>query len=462
VFSSRLSWDLHPNPLSVLLEQKRAQSASILDLTESNPTRAGFTYPQEEILDALADPGASQYHPSPQGALSAREAVASFYAQRGSVIHPDQILLTASTSEAYAYLFKLLCDPDNEILTPCPSYPLFEFLAALESVRVRQYPLRYDGAWRIDFAALESAITDRTRAIVIVNPNNPTGSFLAPDERVRLQSLAASRGLAILIDEVFLDYRFDLPPNRNPIRDTSRDQRERLKEILPRDQIEQTPPESTEPASLIHSHQTSRDRLAPARSQLTQQRTRERLKEILPRDQSEPTPAHPAPITPPQALTFHMSGLSKIAGLPQMKLGWIVADGPGHPLALDRLELIADTYLSVSTPVQLALPRLLRASESIRSQILDRARSNLATLRSLTDGTACHVLNLEGGWHATLQVPQTRSEEEWALTLLADHNVLIQPGFFFDFETEAFLIVSLITPPEIFAEGIRRIISLAP
>jgi aspartate/methionine/tyrosine aminotransferase len=373
VFSSRLNWDLRPNSLTNLLEEKRARGALIVDLTESNPTRAGFIYPQEEILAALADPAALRYDPSPRGLLSARESIATYFGSS-----PDQILLTASTSDAYSYLFKLLCDPGDEILTPRPSYPLFEFLAALESVRVRQYSLRYDGAWRIDFASLEAALTDRTRAIVVVNPNNPTGSFLAPDESDRLQSLAASRDLAILIDEVFSGYAL-----------TSR-----------------------------HPH----------------------------------APAH--------ALTFSMSGLSKTAGLPQLKLGWIVADGRNHAEALDRLELIADTYLSVSTPVQLALPRLLSIAEGIRSQILDRAQSNLATLRSLTSGAACHALNVEGGWYAILQVPRTRSEESWALTLLEHHDVLIQPGFFFDFESEAFLVASLITPPEIFAEGIRRIISL--
>jgi alanine-synthesizing transaminase len=415
VFSSRLSWDLQPNPLTKLLEQKRASGAPILDLTLSNPTDAGFDYPTDEILDALADCRALCYDPSPRGLLSARQAIADLYLQgrdlqsrdsfqsrdrKGTVIHeavtadhrealfpsrdrlqsrdregavmPDQILITASTSEAYSYLFKLLCDPGDEILTPRPSYPLFEFLAALESVHVRQYPLRYDGAWHIDFAALESAITDRTRAIVVVNPNNPTGSYLKPDESDRLQAICAARGIAILIDEVFFDYGF-----------------------------------------------------------------------------SEPPPQAPAP----SALTFRMSGLSKSSGLPQLKLGWIIADGPGHESALERLELIADTYLSVATPVQLALPRLLAAGNTIREQIRERTRTNLATLRSLTAGTACQVLNVEGGWSAILQVPRTRSEESWALTLLADHNILVQPGFFFDFDSEAYLVVSLLTMPEVFRSG---------
>jgi len=375
VFSRRLPWDLPRNPLSTLLDARHRAGTPVLDLTESNPTRAGFTYPAEQILAALADPRALLYHPSPRGLLSAREAISNYYSQRGREVPPSNILLTASTSEAYAYLFKLLADPGDEILTPRPSYPLFEFLAALESVKTRQYPLRYDGAWHIDFDALERAVTPRTRAIVVVNPNNPTGSFLQPAESDRLQALASNRGIAILLDEVFLDYGF------------------------------------------------------------------------------APTPVP----SPPKALTFSMSGLSKIAGLPQLKLGWIVADGPGHPEALDRLELIADTYLSVATPVQLALPTLLSLSTALRDQIQKRTSANLAWLRSITAGSEFQALHVEGGWYATLQVPRTRSEEEWALMLLRERDVLVQPGFFFDFESEAYLVLSLLTARDVFEHGVRRI-----
>ncbi len=364
MFSSRLDWTQQTNRLSALLKTKH----HVLDLTQSNPTSAGLDYPSEEIRDALADPRTLRYTPEPRGLLSAREAVANYYGE----VPASRILLTASTSEAYAYLFKLLCDPGDEILSPCPSYPLFEFLAGLESVRVVQYPLRYDGAWHIDFATLEHAITPRTRAIVVVNPNNPTGSFLKRDEWSRLQQF----GLPILSDEVFSDYAFA--------------------------------PDLSRVATLTDAQ---------------------------------------------HALTFSMSGLSKIAALPQMKLGWIVASGPGHEEALDRLELIADTYLSVATPVQIALPRLLEASVKVREQILERTRANLALLRKSTV-----PLHVEGGWYATLQVPRTRSEEEWALTLLDRHDVLVQPGFYFDFESEAFLVLSLLTPPHTFAEGLRRLL----
>jgi hypothetical protein len=310
----------------------------------------------------------------PRGLLATRETVAAYYRERGVEVSPERILLTASTSEAYAYLFKLLTNPGDEILAPRPSYPLFEFLAGLESVHIRQYPLRYDGCWHVDFDALEALITDRTRAIVVVNPNNPTGSFLKRGEFERLEAM----GLPILSDEVFCDYGFE-------------DDAERV-------------------MTLVASQRT---------------------------------------------LSFSMSGLSKIAGLPQMKLGWIVATGPGFEEALDALELIADTYLSVATPVQAALPRLL--SSSVRDQIRARTSANLQRLRQTMEGSSASVLRIEGGWYAVLQVPRMRSEEEWALTLLREHSVQVQPGFFFDFESEAFLVLSLLCEPQAFAEGVRRI-----
>jgi hypothetical protein len=374
---------LGPNRLSTLLTEKRQAGFPVLDLTESNPTRAGLVYPQAEILAALADVSALHYHPSPRGLNSAREAVAVYYRDRGMQVQLEHVLLTASTSEAYAYLFKLLSNPGDEVLAPRPSYPLFEFLAGLESVNIRQYPLRYDGVWHVDFDALEQAITPRTRAIVVVNPNNPTGSFLKRAELDRLDSIASDRSLAILSDEVFRDYAFA-------------DEADRV-------------------------------------STLADNR---------------------------RALTFSMSGLSKIAGLPQMKIGWIVASGPRSEEALDALELIADTYLSVSTPVQVALPRLLGLSNGILQQIRQRTTSNLARLRERMHGSAATLLRTEGGWYAVLQVPQTRTEEEWTLKLLDESDVLVQPGFFFDFESEAFLVLSLLPEPATFVEGVSRLISI--
>jgi len=383
MFSSRLDWDLRPNRISALLEAKRRAGADLLDLTESNPTRAHLTYPAAELAAALADARSVLYEPSPAGPAEAREAIADYYMARGEEIAPDRILLTASTSEAYAYVFKLLADAGDEVLVPRPSYPLFEFLARLESLRVAQYPLVYDGGWRIDFEALVEAVTPRTRAVVLVNPNNPTGSFLKMDEWPRLETLCAARGIAIVSDEVFADYGFG--PGEGLVRS-----------------------------------------LAGSR----------------------------------ESLTFCFSGLSKIAALPQMKLGWIVAGGPpeARRRALERLELIADTYLSVSTPVQYAARRLLAAGAVVRSEIAARTRANLGCLRAAVSGSALDVLDVEGGWYATVRVPRTRSEEQWTLDLLERDNVLVQPGFFYDFESEAFLVLSLLTEPGRFQEGVRRLL----
>ncbi|MEP6961415.1 MAG: pyridoxal phosphate-dependent aminotransferase [Acidobacteriota bacterium] len=377
--SSRLNWNQATNPLAQALASKRAAGASLLDLCESNPTRARLRYPAG-LLDDLSNPDGLLYQPDPRGLESARMAVTGHYRERGVDLPTSRILLTASTSEAYSYLFNVLADPGDEILSPRPSYPLFEFLAGLCSVKIRQYPLRYDGAWHIDFRALDAAITPRTRAVVIVNPNNPTGSFLKAPELEELEAVALRRGLAIISDEVFCDYSFD--PMAQCVKTLAGDRR---------------------------------------------------------------------------VLTFSMSGLSKIAGLPQLKLGWIVASGPGHEQALDALDLVADTYLSVSTPVQVALPQLLRAGPAIRNAISERIKANLATLRATLEGSPAGVLTVEGGWYGVLQVPRTQSEEAWVLRLLEEQNVHVQPGFYFDFETEAFLVVSLLTPELVFAEGLRRL-----
>ncbi len=380
-FSARFHWDSRPNPLTELLRDKRGAGAAVLDLTESNPTHAGLIYPQEQILAAIADTRVLRYDPDPRGMLTAREAVCRYYADRGTDVDPGRVILTASTSEAYSYLFKLLTNPRDEVLVPRPSYPLFEYLAAMESVTVKPYPLRYDGSWHIDFAALERAAGSRTRAVAVVNPNNPTGSYLKKNEWTRLAAWAASRGLAILSDEVFSDFPFQGDPERVTT-------------------------------------------LAAAE----------------------------------EAAVFAMSGLSKIAGLPQMKLGWIVASGPGHAAALDGLEWIADTFLSVATPVQLALDRLLAVTETVRHQIRTRTAENLVEARAqFGASSASRILHVEAGWYIVIQVPRTRSEEEWALGLLRDANVLVQPGFFYDFESEAYLVVSLLTETRVFREGIERL-----
>jgi aspartate/methionine/tyrosine aminotransferase len=383
MFSSRLRWDLRPNRLSQALQEKRRRRIAVLDLTESNPTHADLLYPDGEILHAIADPRSLRYDPAPAGLAEARIAVAGWYGGRGGDVAPERILLTASTSEAYAWLFKLLADPGDEVLVPRPSYPLFDYLAALESVTVVQYPLVYDHGWSIDLAALKHALTPRTRAVIVVNPNNPTGSFLKATEYIALRAICAASGAAIIADEVFGGFAFAADGHR-------------VGSLIGEDQV----------------------------------------------------------------LTFSLSGLSKIAALPQMKLAWIVVSGPAgiRAAALEGLELIADTFLSVATPVQYAAPGLLAVSANLEQQIRGRTAANLAKLRESVAGSPCAVLEVEGGWYATLRVPRTRTEEEWCLDLLLHEDVLVQPGFFYDFESEAYLIVSLLTEPEKFRAGLARIL----
>jgi len=315
----------------------------------------------------------------PAGLPHAREAIADLHG-----VEAERIFITTSTSESYSYLFKLLADPGDEVLVPRPSYPLFEFLATLESLVVRQYSLVYHEGWFIDFEALRAAITPRTRAIVLVNPNNPTGSFLKKDELPQLIELCALHQLAIISDEVFSDYRFGYNPS-----------------------------------------------LVPTLSGVAE-----------------------VPV-------FALSGFSKVLGLPQMKLGWMIVGGPEEQkhVAFERLELIADTYLSVATPIQHAAPRLLSLREAFQQQIRERLRRNLDLLRSRAEQSSCCVLRVEGGWYATLSVPRTGSEEDWTLELLDRDGILVQPGFFFDFESEAFLIVSLLTREAVFAKGIETLIA---
>lgn len=373
MFSRRLPWTLESNALTRLLDQKRAAETPVIDLTESNPTRAGIEYPREVIMEALADSRALQYQPNPQGLLEAREGVSAYYA---GDLSPAQLLLTASTSEGYAYLFKLLCDAGDEVLVPRPSYPLFSFLAALESVKPVGYRLEYDHGWFIDLPHLRSRITTRTRAIILVNPNNPTGSFIKRHELEQLTEICLAHDLALISDEVFRDYALSADAERVS-------------------------------CAALSAH----------------------------------------------VLTFSLSGLSKVTGLPQLKLGWIGAGGPGHQEAMKRLELIADTYLSVSTPVQYAAARLLALRKNIQSQISARTLTNLVALSG-------RALEVEGGWYAILRIPRTRTEEESAVHLLSKHNVLVQPGYFFDFESESFLVVSLLTPETEFRRGISRIMAL--
>ena len=384
MFAHRTSWKLTQNALTRAIEAAREAGANLLDLTTSNPTRAGLKYDSENLLAAFSNDKVLDYDPQSKGLLSAREAVAEYYRQEHDIfqLDPERILLTTSTSEAYSYIFRLLCNADDEILVPKPSYPLFEFLADLQDVRLIPYPLLYDHGWQIDFPSLYKSVTHRTRAVVAVHPNNPTGSFVRAQEVAALSGFCKEYGLAIIADEVFLDYALDGAPRTS---------------FAKNDEV----------------------------------------------------------------LTFALSGVSKVSGLPQMKLAWMIVNGPPDVAsdAMARLEIIADTYLSMSAPIQLAAPVLLDQRKNIQPLLLDRTRENLQELdRALLRQKNCQRLDVEGGWYATLRVPVTRSDEELSVELVQSAGVLVHPGHFFDFASEGNLVLSLITAPAAFREGVKRIL----
>lgn len=385
MISSRLPKSFETNAVTRAVAAKRRSARPIIDLTESNPTAAGFAYPRN-LLEPLANPRALEYDPQPLGLWSARAAVAADFRRRGIVISADRVALTSSTSEAYALLFKLLCDAGDTVLVPHPSYPLFEHLTALESVNAVPYALEHHGAWRIDIDSIARAVNDRVRAILVVSPNNPTGSFLHKDDLAALSEIASTNRLAIIGDEVFADYALDPAPNAAPV------------------------------------------------------------------------------LSGAEVLTFSLGGLSKSAGLPQLKLGWIGFGGASSAIdeALAAYELIADTYLSVSTPVQAAAGELIEQGTAIRAQILARVRRNLDSLRQAADAfPAVDVLSVEGGWSAIVQVPQLRTEEALVLELLEKDDVLVHPGYFFDLAREAFIVVSLLVEPARFDRAIAALLTRA-
>ncbi|HWH58990.1 MAG TPA: pyridoxal phosphate-dependent aminotransferase [Terriglobales bacterium] len=383
MFSHRTDWQLAPNRLTAAIEEARALGQPFIDLTISNPTRAGITYDGTSILDSLRHDASLDYDPQPKGLLAAREAVADYYRGRHEEVDPESLILTSGTSEGYSYVFRLLANPGEEILVPKPSYPLFEFLADLQDVRLVPYPLLYDHGWQIDFHSVEKAIGPATRGIVLVNPNNPTGSYVSYAEREQLNDICRQRGLALIVDEVFLDYSLgDVP--------------------------------------------------------------------------------YPSFATNTGALTFALTGLSKISALPQMKLAWIAVSGPANLAqeARQRLEVIADTYLSVSAPVQLAARTLLEQRLTVQSQILTRVQQNLAELdRQLALQKTCSRLAAEGGWYAILRVPVTQSDEDLAIALLREKGVLVHPGHFYDFPQDGFLVLSLIAGPAEFCSGIEKVLN---
>lgn len=384
MFSSRVPGDLKPNRVARAVRRARADARSLIDLTTTNPTRVGIGYPSG-ILVPLSDPAALSYDPHAAGLPEARAAVSADYARRGINVAPERIVLTASTSEAYSVLFKLLCGPAGDaVLVPVPSYPLFEHLTRLDGIECLPYRLEYHGRWTVDADSIRDAWSSRVRALLGVSPNNPTGSILTSGELRQLSGMCADRGAALIVDEVFADY------------------------------------------TIRAGTPTADDR--------------------------------------PDCLTFRLGGLSKSAGLPQVKLGWIAVQGPEAVVsdALDRLDLICDTYLSVSTPVQVAAPALIREGAAVRERILERIRANDAALRALAASyPSVDVLPCDAGWSVVLRIPSTRTEETLVLELLERDDVLIHPGFFFDFPHEAFLVASLLPEPSTFAEGMRRVLERA-
>jgi alanine-synthesizing transaminase len=383
MFSSRIPADREPNRIARALMAAKASGRPLIDLTVTNPTAVSIEYP-DDLLQSLASPQALHYSPQPFGLESARCAVVRDYNRRGITVAPDRIVLTASTSEAYSLLFKLLCHPHgDDVLVPVPSYPLFEHLTGLDGVLARPYSLEYHGRWMLDWDSVDLAWTAGVRAVLAVSPNNPTGSVLSPDELAQLSDRCAARDAALIVDEVFADY---------PLGDA----------------IQANVPET--------------------------------------------------------CLTFRLGGLSKSVGLPQIKLAWIAASGPPALVdeALNRLELIADTYLSVATPVQIAAPALLEAGAAIRSQILERVRKNHSHLRDrVRSFPSLEMLNADAGWSAVVRVPVRMTEEDLVVKLIEEDGVWVHPGFFFDFPNEAYLVISLLPKPAQFADGVRRILERA-
>ena len=386
MFSHRTNWPLHPNAFTRAFAEVRASGQEIFDLTVSNPTEAGVRPDHEIVLSALANPEVMHYDPQPLGLLEARKAVCHYYRESHDVfdLDPERLVLTTSTSEAYSYVFRLLCNAGDEILVPKPTYPLFEFLADLSDVKLVPYPLIYDHGWQIDFDSLYKAATPHTRAVIVVHPNNPTGSYASASESSALNAFCNDYNLALIVDEVFLDYAHD-------------------------------------------------------------------------------GALRPSFVANASALTFTLSGISKISALPQMKLSWVVTSGPQELVAQAgaRLEIIADTFLSMNAPVQLAAPVLLDQRKQVQPVLLNRLRVNLAELdRQLASTPSCTRFQVEGGWYAVLRVPAVQSDEELAIALLRKKAVVVHPGHFYDFPSDGHLVLSLITEPKVFREGVSRLLEI--
>ncbi|MBI4358460.1 MAG: pyridoxal phosphate-dependent aminotransferase [Candidatus Omnitrophica bacterium] len=402
--ATRTNWKLTQNKLSLRLKTLKESGAEILDLSESNPTQCGFEYLHPKLLNSLTYPANLSHHPAPRGTLEARQAIQIYYREKGVSVDPEHIFLTSSTSEGYSFLFRLITNPGDRILVPRPSYPLFDFLADLNDIELDPYPLIYhEQKWRINVECLLDALRPETKAIILVHPNNPTGSFVKKNELNEMLQIAKARSLALISDEVFSDYAM---PFTFPSEGRSNGVQEK---------------------DLVSSVSE--------------------IKEVL---------------------TFTLSGISKVLGLPQMKLAWVVANGPEQSLnpLLERFEMILDTYLSVSTPIQNSLSYWLSFKTKIQNEIRNRIRDNRTFLANQTQ--AFHpvsLLDIEGGWYAILRLPRTQCDENWTLEFLEEDHVYVHPGYFFDFsanlfggQEEAFIVLSLLPQPVVFQEGILRIL----
>jgi alanine-synthesizing transaminase len=383
-FSHRTGWDFAPNALTLAVDEWRRKGEPILDWTLSNPTSCDFPYPGEEIRSALSSPAGLRYEPDPQGLRGTRDAVSAWYARQGVSVDPDSLFLTASSSEAYSWLFRLLCNADDEVLIPKPGYPLFDDLTRLNDIRPVPYRYRYDGLWHLDLETVRRGVTERTRAIVLIHPNNPTGNYLSREECQEICRLATERDLALIADEVFWIFALQGKP----------------------------------PAPSLHGGN------AP--------------------------------------LIFTINGLSKSAGLPQMKLGWIALSGESRRVdeARKRLTMIGDTYLSVNTPVQAGLRVILESSRGLSEAVRLRAAANYRTIGTRLQNTPITLLAAQGGWNAILRMPAHRADDEWSLRLLRKFGLLTYPGHFFDLEGGVFLVVSLIVEEEHTAEYLDRILTV--
>ncbi len=387
MFSTRTNWHRQPNRFTELLESRRREGSVIFDLTKSNPTHCGINYPEREILAALSHPGSLQYQPDPMGLLSSRDEIARYYRKKNLTVQTSNIFLTASTSEAYSFIFRLLCNPGDAVLAPVPSYPLFEYLAQVNDIQLQHYHLLYDHGWYIDIDSMKNAITKSTKAIVLVNPHNPTGMYLKKDAWFQIGELARQHELALIVDEVFTEYSLG---------DTSHN---------------------------FGSTAASND-----------------------------------------VLTFTLNGISKMCGFPQLKLGWVIVSGESAAAreAINRLEILCDTFLSVNTPVQVGLPQLLKAGEHVRQKIIARIKSNYDHVRKLMNKQShASCLTADGGWYCTLRMPRIKSDEQWSLELLEHRGVCIYPGYFFDFEEEGYLVASLLTEEQTFCDAINHILEFS-